>query len=382
MTEENPTFEIASDNSLFSIEISKSKNEKEDLIIFKAFDKNYLSNILYENSFNLDKLITFSQLFKLCETLEDAYNIILKTFQNKEEVKVEKDQKLYLSIDFKLPDNKYEKIKIPLEKGKMPDSIIIEKICENLAQTQEKNRQLEEEVKLLKLENKKLIAQLNKTEKETLMDVISKKFIKSKYSLGKDLSTHLSDFGLKDDFKTEIINKFESNAKVIYDVKKDGDTLVGFMAKVFGRSNIASFHALHARDGYLSVQLAYLNGKIDFVNNYFNFDKTDLFTYGNYQVYDGDFCFTSFKAQNSKLYVKIEFDCLYVIFYEGDNINFIIKIRDNFINNPILYLDEDSEKISQFFENNTEDKVGDLFNISRTLEVNLAELIIYQIGDE
>lgn len=382
MTEENEIFEIPSNNSLYSIEICRYKNEKEDSIVFKAFDKNYLSNVLYENSFNLEKLITYSQLFKLCETLDDAYNIILKTFKNKEEVKVEKDQKLYLSIDFKLPDNKYEKIKIPLEKGKMPDSIIIEKICENLSQTQEKNRQLEEEVKLLKLENKKLTEQLNKKEKETLMDVISKRFTKSIYVLERDLSTHLSDFGLKDDFKTEIINKFESNAKVIYDVKKDGDTLVGFMAKVFGRTNIASFHALHARDRYLSVQLAYLNGKIDFVNNYFNFDKTDLFTYGNYQVYDGDFCFTSFKAQFSKLYVKIEFDCLYVIFYEGDSINFIIKIRDNFINNPILYLDEDNEKISQFFENNPEDKVADLFNISRTLEVNLDELVIYQIGEE
>ena len=156
MEEEIPTFEIPSNNSLYSISISKSKNENEDSIIFKAFDKNYLSNILYENSFNLEKLISFSQLFKLCETLDDAYNIILKTFQNKEEVKVEKDQKLYLSIDFKLPDSKYEKIKIPLEKGKMPDSIIFEKIFENLATTQEKNRQLEEEVKLLKLENKKL----------------------------------------------------------------------------------------------------------------------------------------------------------------------------------------------------------------------------------
>ena len=382
MAEEPQTFEIPSNNSLYSIEISKTKNEKEDSIIFKAFDKNYLSNILYENSFNLEKLISFSQLFKLCETLDDAYNIILKTFQNKEEVKVEKDGKLYLSIDFKLPNSKLEKIKIPLEKGKMPDSIIIEKICENLAQTQEKNRQLEEEVKLLKLESKKLNDQLYKKENLTLMDIISKKFTKSKYVLEKDLSSHLSDFGLKDDFKNEITDKFESNAKVIYDVKKDGDTLVGFMAKVFGRKNIASFHALHGRDRYLSVQLAYLNGKIDFVNNYFNFDKTDLFTYGNYQAYDGDFCFTSFKAQNSKLYVKIEFDCLYVIFYEGDNINFIIKIRDNFINNPILYLDEGDEKISQFFENNSEDKVAELFNISRTIEVNLTELIIYQVGDE
>ena len=165
-------------------------------------------------------------------------------------------------------------------------------------------------------------------------------------------------------------------------LKKDGDTLVAFMSKVFGKKNIASFHALHGNEKYLSVQLAYLNGKFEFINNFFNFDKTDLFTYGNYQVYEGEFCFTSFKAQNSRLFVKIEFDCIFVIFYEGENVNFIIKIRDNFINNPILYVDEGSDKISEFFETHTEQQVGELFNISRTMEVNLTELLVYQIGNE
>ena len=127
--------------------------------------------------------------------------------------------------------------------------------------------------------------------------------------------------------------------------------------------------------------MAYLHGKLEFINNYFNFEKNDLFTYGNYQVYESDFCYTSFKAQNSKLYVKIEFDCIYVIFYENDSINFIIKIRDNFVNNPILCLDEGDDKIEKFFETNGEEKVGELFNTSKSIEVTLSELVIYQIED-
>jgi hypothetical protein len=66
---------------------------------------------------------------------------------------------------------------------------------------------------------------------------------------------------------------------------------------------------------------------------------------------------------------------------KNDNINFIIKIRDNFVNNPVLYLDEDNEKISKFFEENSEDKVGELFNKSKVLDVYLTELVIYQIED-
>ena len=244
------------------------------------------------------------------------------------------------------------------------------------------NRKLEEEIKQLKLENQKLVQQLNQKEPCTLLDLMCLKFCKSKYILAKDLYSHLTEFGLKDDFKNEIANKFESKATIIYDVKKDGDKLLTFVSKVFGKKNIASFHALHGNEKYLSVQLAYLNGKFEFINNYFNFDKTDLFTYGNYQSYEGEYCFTSFKAQNSRLFVKIESDCIFVIFYEGENINFIIKIRDNFINNPILYVDEGHDKINQFFENHSENQVGELFNTSRTTEVNLTELVVYQIGDE
>ena len=377
-------FDINSDYGVYTVEISKSQKEKKDCLYFKAYSKNHISSAVYQKSFNFDALLEISKVFKLCDTIDDALNIILETFKNKE-VKISKDDTIYLCF-YKLPTNNFNELKIPLDKSKIEDSCMIEKLCESLSQIQEKYKKLEEEVANLKLENKKLTEELSQKEghpiSESLIEIMQRKFMKSQYLLSKDLSDHLSEFGLKDDFKKEIQNRFElSKAKVIYDVKKDGDTLVGFMAKVFGKKNIATFHALHTDENYHSVQLAYLNGKLEFINNYFNFEDNDLFTYGNYQVYEGDYCYTSFKAQNSRLYAKIEFDCIYVIFYENDNINFVIKIRDNFVNNPVLYLDEDNEKISKFFEENSEDKVGELFNNSKVLDVYLTELVIYQIED-
>lgn len=377
-------FDINSDYGIYTVEISKSQKEKNDCIHFKAYSKNRISSAVYQKSFNFDALLEISKVFKLCDTIDDALNIILETFKNKE-VKISKDDTIYLCF-YKLPTNNFNELKIPLDKSKIEDSCMIEKLCESLSQIQEKYKKLEEEVANLKLENKKLTEELSQKEghpiSESLIEIMQRKFMKSQYLLSKDLSDHLSEFGLKDDFKKEIQNRFElSKAKVIYDVKKDGDTLVGFMAKVFGKKNIATFHALHTDENYHSVQLAYLNGKLEFINNYFNFEDNDLFTYGNYQVYEGDYCYTSFKAQNSRLYAKIEFDCIYVIFYENDNINFVIKIRDNFVNNPVLYLDEDNDKISKFFEENSEDKVGELFNNSKVLDVYLTELVIYQIED-
>ena len=156
---------------------------------------------------------------------------------------------------------------------------------------------------------------------------------------------------------------------------------MGFMTKVFGKKNIVTFHSLTLDDELLNVQIAFLNGKFEFKNNYFNFDNTELYTYGDYENVDGDYSYTSFRSQNSKLYAKIEFDCIYIIFYEHDEINFVAKIRDNFYNNPVLFIDEDKTKIEEFFENNPEDKVADLFNEYQTKELNVTDLVIYEMAE-
>lgn len=370
------TFEINLEHEIYSLGIKKYTNDKkEEAILFTCFCKNYISNASYKSSFTLEELVNVSSVFKLCHNIDQALNVIIKTFELKQ-VSLMKHDTLYLIIS-------KDQIKIGLEKVLSNDKEIVENICNNLAKIQENNKRLEEEINKLKKEKESLTGQLvNKTEpeKEELLDLIARKFNKSRYLLLNDLNNHLENFNLEDDYQKLVKKQFLSNAKLIYDVKKDGDTIVGFMAKVFGKKNIATFHCLLEDDRCLNVQLAYLNGKLEFINNYFNFEQNDLFTYGNYQ-YEGDYCFTSFKAQNSKLYVKIEFDCIYVIFYENDHINFIAKIRDNFVNTPVIYINETDEVVT-FFENNPEDKVGDLFNICEGREVRLTELQIYQIGDE
>jgi predicted AlkP superfamily phosphohydrolase/phosphomutase len=81
-------------------------------------------------------------------------------------------------------------------------------------------------------------------------------------------------------------------------------------------------------------------------------------------------------------YAKIESDCIYIIFYEHGNINFIIKIRENLVKNPILYINDNLRKIEEFFKNNKEDKVFELFETYKSKELNLTDLAIYQIFDE
>ena len=266
------------------------------------------------------------------------------------------------------------------------DYITLE-ICEKITKLEEKNKHLEEEIENLKKENEKLKAQQSSAGPITkgdkiLFDVMSEIFYVSKYKLSKEFVRHIEQFGLSEDYQKELFNKFNSKIRKIYDVKTDGDTLVGFMTKVFGKKNIVTFHSLSIDNEIINVQIAFLHGKFEFVNNYFNFNNTELYTYGDYQNVDGDYAYTSFRSQNSKLYAKIEFDCIYIIFYEQGSINFIAKIRDNFANNPVLFIDEDKSKLEEFFENNSEDKVAELFNQYEPRELNVTDLAIYEMPEE
>ena len=383
------SYEITQNNERYSIEISVQDNESQ-LILLKLANK---SNN-YTNSFSFDELMKLSKAFKVCETSEEIYDLLCQKL-DKKDLKISLSEKVYLSFNFTLPNDKVEEIKLPLQKvlsQGQQDSEMIDKINEKINALEEKNKFLEKEINSLKIENENLkkekgnykitgVANAVKEDK-ILFDIMSEIFYVSKYKLSKDLLKHLDQFGLSDEYRRELFHRFNSKIKKIYDVKTDGDTLIGFMTKVFGKKNIVTFHSLSVDDEYINVQIAFLNGKFEFQNNYFNFDNTELYTYGDYENVDGDYSYTSFRSQNSKLYAKIEFDCIYIIFYEHGNINFVAKIRDNFINNPVLFIDESKSNIEEFFENNSEDKVPELFTKYEPRELNVTDLVIYEMPEE
>lgn len=382
------TYELIQDKETYTLELNLSKDQTPS-ISFKLLNK---ENAQYKNSFNYDNLVKLSKAFKICDSIGEIFSLISQKCEKKE-VKIYISDKNELAFNFKLPNDKIEEIKLPLERIISIDTknfASLDKICQKIALLEEKNKFLEKEINELKIENEKLKSQQgsNSTGElvtqgdKILFDVMSEIFYVSKYKLSKDFIKHLDQFGLSEDYRRELFKKFNSKIKKIYDVRTDGDTLIGLMTKVFGKKNVVTFHCLSAEDEILNVQIAYLNGKIEFINNYFNFNDTELYTYGDYQYADGEYAYTSFRSQNSKLYAKIEFDCIYIIFYEQGSLNFVAKIRDNFVNNPVLCIDGDREKMEEFIENNGEDKVSELFNEFETKELNVNDLVIYQMVEE
>ena len=209
----------------------------------------------------------------------------------------------------------------------------------------------------------------------------------------RELYEELTNFDLQPEYLKEIGNKFQSKFKTIYNAKKDGDTISGFISKVFGKSNLAGFFTFVRQEKVIEKedvkikhifggQLGYFNGKLDFENNFLTFKKNDLFSYGTYGTYgENTSKFTFFRNNNAKIYIKIDKKCVYIICYRDSLFisKYVFKINEHFLINPIIWADHDynhKKTIEDFIEEMCEQKIDEKHAIT---EVYLKDLKIYQI---
>ena len=226
------------------------------------------------------------------------------------------------------------------------------------------------------------------------MDVISDKFSKPIIQIKEEIKIHLNEFELTEVYMKEILKNFSSKTKIIFDLNKDKDSIYFVMSKIYGRSKIGCFISYKYNRSETehndNLICCYLNGKFEFLNNVFSFENNDLFTYVATVMDYNCYGFISYKPQNSKFLYKLMNDCVYIILIIHDNIRAMFKIKDNFIKNPIEFLDSrstfrDKEKFTEkFFEKNMSD-IKNIFDenyeSSTKKYLKLKELIIYQIED-
>ena len=396
------SFEISCEKELFSIEISTEEKEKSECIIFKAYEKSNVSKFIYSNRYDSKQCLEMSKAFKICDNFNEIFSMILLKFKDKEVSLTLKDD-LHINLDFMLPNKKVEKISFILLKEKIKESELIEKLYENIGFLSKQNKALQEQIK-----------QLSSKKEKTSMDIMSNKFKESKTVLLNELDSFLEKEYLEKDYKKEIMDKFQSKIKTIYNFKKDDDTIIEFISKVFGKNNLFGYISFYYPDEEkpFGADFVYLDGKLEFQNDCLTFLTNKIFSYGTFGVW-GDkhnFDFFHFKNDNSKVHLKIEKGFVYFIFYKDENkICFTIKIIDHFAKNPILlgkvyfkYIEDVdnnllNNKLIDMFEssynnqikdtkknevNNNEEKKeenNDLFAISK---VYLKELKIYQIQND
>ena len=123
-------FNLELNDIIYSINISKNDNNEKILISAKNESENdVLQNLNYfENSFSLDELISKSKPFKLCDTIDDAFDIFIdilkaqKAFldnKKNEEEENEVNNCILFGIKISLPGGKEQDVKFELNQKKL-----------------------------------------------------------------------------------------------------------------------------------------------------------------------------------------------------------------------------------------------------------------------
>jgi len=205
-----------------------------------------------------------------------------------------------------------------------------------------KYENIKNKTKKLGVENQEISNTIKANESESILDIISKLFLKNRHKFLIELSEYLKKSQITDIKRKEIIKQFNSRVRIVFDSKRDKNTLNNLLGKISGLSNLAIVLRIgtdfeEKKTEYVT-QLTYLKGKIEYHNNIFSFKNVESFGYRNWSDKTGDeYEFTSFMPQNSYIYVKNKNDNYYIMVYTDEyEVEFIIKAKQNFMDHPII----------------------------------------------
>ena len=169
---EKKEFQIEYKDIKYDIFISKSANKK--YLVFQCYQRNNKYNI-FEACLNFDDLIKLNKAFKVCESIDDAYKIILNKFNEK---------KVYIqdTIDFKIKiiyftltniiSGEEQKIEIEIKNSNKNNLIMNEfgekysSLIENINKLNKENENMKKDINNLKDEKIKMEEKLNRFEQE------------------------------------------------------------------------------------------------------------------------------------------------------------------------------------------------------------------------
>jgi hypothetical protein len=148
-------FYLVLDNSIYSVNVTKNKNNEKIFISAKSSEDNNIVNNLcfYENCFSLEELIIKSKPFKLCDTIDDAFNIFIdlikaqKVFLKKSDYAEEYNPNsiLIFVIKVSLPGGQEQEVEFELKPKKMDKDQYINELIKIIEKLHKENEELKRE---------------------------------------------------------------------------------------------------------------------------------------------------------------------------------------------------------------------------------------------
>ena len=135
--------------------ILKVKSSQECLYLEITKDENFI--YFYEISLRLTELINLDKIFKTCENMNDAFELLVSNIKSyKNEIKKISEHNLILSINILQANHSVVEKEISLNKKYHKSETTIEKLVEEIKQLKLSQKNMEKEILELKQENNKL----------------------------------------------------------------------------------------------------------------------------------------------------------------------------------------------------------------------------------
>ena len=234
MVQKAKEYKIESEGKIFSIKIILSSN-----IIIEIYELEKIQYLLYIKGFSLEDLIKTNKIFKVCETINEAYNIFEEILEaNISSIKLKEDNSLILIINILLPGGKTENVEISLNKREISKYNQIGELIQKVKNLEEKNKNLEEKNKKLEEEINEIKEWKNKIQKLFKDEIEEKEFgIQSKLIENTTDLNFLKNRLINNDPN---LNQKNINFKLLYRATRDGDNFNDFHSRVDNKKSTLS----------------------------------------------------------------------------------------------------------------------------------------------
>ena len=219
------SFDINSDNKIFKLELGKSEDKNN--IFFKIKENNIMNKyyFLYQD---INIFYNLNIFFRIYQSIDEIYKLLLDILVDKKyKIKLE-EHSIILILKFSMPGGKIIDIEFELIEKKINKDNIIDKLYSIIEKLLQENKEIKDELNILKKENNQVKSKLKnieeyietkkREEKEIVFDLNKSKIVKKKKDKMK-LKEWISDNG-----RIKEIN-------LLYRATKDGDSCESFFKK-------------------------------------------------------------------------------------------------------------------------------------------------------
>ena len=143
--------------------ILESENKQYNLKLYILSDiyleikeKEKITNEIYVGNFSLKNLTELSKAFRVCDSLDEAFDTIVSIYESKKIILNKNNDEMVMILKADLPNGKTEEAKLILRKKEVKKDVLIEELVKRINLLEEKNKNLEKEQRLAEIQIDKI----------------------------------------------------------------------------------------------------------------------------------------------------------------------------------------------------------------------------------